>query len=214
MDSSIKIKVCGLTRIEDVQLALSLGADYCGFIVYPKSPRAVSLDRAAELASYVPVGKRVIVDVETAPDEIAQLRGSCFDYFQIHTGLHKGSPSLASMSYQLGKERLWLAPRLDTKDEFSEEFTTFADTILLDAYQKDLYGGTGHTSDWPRFTQLSATYPKTKWILAGGLTPSNVLKAQAATGARHLDINSGVEVAPGVKDAAKLREVFQILKPK
>ena len=71
------------------------------------------------------------------------------------------------MSYQLGKERLWLAPRLDTKDEFSEEFTTFADTILLDAYQKDLYGGTGHTSDWPRFIQLSAAYPKTKWILAG-----------------------------------------------
>lgn len=214
MLSSLKIKVCGLTRVEDVELALSLGADYCGFIIYPKSPRAVSFERANELASCVPVGKRVLVDVETSSEGLEHMRSSCFDFFQIHTKLDAGKFMLSAMSDKLTKERLWLAPHLDSKDNFPRVFTSFADTILLDAYQKDRYGGTGQTSDWARFAQLSSSHPQTNWVLAGGLSPSNVLEAQIATGARQLDFNSGVEKSPGVKDADKLRELFQLLKGK
>ena len=212
MQNSAKIKVCGLTRLEDVQLALSLGADFYGFIVYPNSPRAISFDRAVDLASHVPDGKRVLVDVETPIKRLKHMHRSCFNFFQIHTKPNIDKLILASMSEMLGKERLWLAPRLSSKDTFDEEFTTFAKTILLDAYQKDLYGGTGHTGDWFRFNQLSSSYPQTNWVLAGGLNPTNVLKAQAVTGAQILDINSGVESSPGFKDANKLRQLFHILK--
>ncbi|MEC8332761.1 MAG: phosphoribosylanthranilate isomerase [Verrucomicrobiota bacterium] len=213
MHNSAKIKVCGLTRLEDVQLALSLGADFCGFIVYPNSPRAVSFERAVELASHVPAGKRVLVDVETPSNRLKHLHRSCFDFFQIHTKPNIDKLFLTTTSETLSKERLWLAPRLSSKDFFAEELTAFAETILLDAYQKDLYGGTGHIGDWSRFNQLSSSYPQTNWVLAGGLNPTNVLEAQAATGARILDINSGVESSPGFKDANKLRQLFQILKP-
>ena len=213
MRNSAMVKVCGLTRLEDVQLALSLGTDFCGFIVYPNSPRAVSFDRAVELASHVPEGKRVLVDVETPSNRFKHMHKSCFDFFQIHTKPTINKSTLSTMSDTLGKERLWLAPRLSSKDYFAEEFTTFAETILLDAYQKDLFGGTGHIGDWSRFNQLSSSYPQTNWVLAGGLNSSNVLEALAATSARILDINSGVECSPGFKDANKLRQLFQMLKP-
>lgn len=213
MQNSAKIKVCGLTRLEDVQLALSLGADFCGFIVYPNSPRAVSFDRAAELASHVPPGKRVLVDVETSTNRLKHINSSCFDFFQIHLKPNSDKSNLAIISDTLGKERLWLAPRLSSKDSFPKEFTIFAETILLDAYQKDLYGGTGHIGDWARFNQLSFLYPQTNWVLAGGLNLANVLEAQSATSARILDFNSGVESSPGFKDSDKLRKLFQILKP-
>ena len=213
MQNSVKIKVCGLTRLEDVQLALSLGADFCGFIVYPDSPRAVTHDCAAELASHVPEGKRVLVDVETSTNRLKHMYSSCFDYYQIHVKADIDKSILATISDTLGKDRLWLAPRLSSKDFFHKEFTTFAETILLDAYQKDLYGGTGHIGDWARFNQLSFLYPQTNWVLAGGLNLANVLEAQSATSARILDFNSGVESSPGFKDSDKLRKLFQILKP-
>ena len=213
MLDSVKIKVCGLTRLEDVQLALSLGADFCGFIVYPDSPRAVSLDYAAELASHVPEGKRVLVDVGTSTNRLKHMHSSCFDFYQIHVRADVDKSILTTISETLGKDRLWLAPRLSSKDFFPKEFTIFAETILLDAYQEDLYGGTGHTGDWDRFNLLSSSYPQTYWVLAGGLNSTNVREAQSATSARILDFNSGVESSPGFKDADKLRQLFQILKP-
>ena len=84
MRSLPKIKVCGLTREEDVKLTLSLGADYFGFILYPQSPRGVSLDLAVELAAAVPVGQRVAVDVATSLEDLKGYRDAGFDYFQIH----------------------------------------------------------------------------------------------------------------------------------
>jgi phosphoribosylanthranilate isomerase len=209
----IEMKICGLTREADVDAALSLGADYCGFIVYPKSPRGVSLDRAKELAERVPVGKRVLVDVETGTEELEQRRDAGFDFFQIHSGLQVGMATLAAWSGLVGSEKLWLAPRVSPEDEFPMVTLQFADTILIDTYSKRQVGGTGAVGDWKRFNQLKAEHPQTNWVLAGGLTPNNVLEAVSQTGAEHLDINSGVESAPGIKDAAKLREVFRTLRP-
>jgi phosphoribosylanthranilate isomerase len=209
----VQIKVCGLTREEDVDLALSLGADYCGFIVYPKSPRGLSLERAIELAARVPGGKRVMVDVETGSEELERMRDAGFDYFQIHSGLGVGLASLATWSGLVGRERLWLAPRVAPDDAFPQITLEFANTILLDTYHKERVGGTGQVGDWARFADLQTMYAHIHWILAGGLSPANVDAALAETGARHIDINSGVERSPGVKDADKLREIFRIVRP-
>ena len=207
------IKVCGLTRESDVDLALDLGADYCGFIVYPKSPRGLSLERAQELARRVPAGKRVLVDVETGTQELERYRDAGFDYFQIHCGLQVGLATLAAWSGLVGRDRLWLAPRVAPDDDFPLAILEFAGTILVDTYATNQVGGTGVVGDWGRFSQLSAQYPQTNWVLAGGLAPKNVLSAVSQSGARQLDLNSGVERSPGIKDAAKLREVFHVLRP-
>jgi phosphoribosylanthranilate isomerase len=207
-----KIKVCGLTREEDVKLTLSLGADYYGFILYPQSPRAVSLDRAVELATTVSVGQRVAVDVATSLEDLKSYSDAGFDYFQIHFEAGFEHSKLAAYSRIVGKERLWLAPRLASEDTFPEDILDYAGTILIDTFAKDQFGGTGKVGDWVRFNTLKEAYPQTNWVLAGGLSPSNVLDALVSTAADHLDINSGVETAPGIKDEAKLREAFKVLR--
>ena len=212
MQSLPKIKVCGLTREEDVKLTLSLGADYFGFILYPRSPRAVSLDRAVELAAAVPMGQRVAVDVATSLEDLNSYSDAGFDYFQIHFGADFEHNSLAEYSKIVGKEKLWLAPSLASEDTFTEVILDYADTILIDTFVKDQFGGTGKVGDWARFNTLKERYPQTNWILAGGLSPSNLLQALASTAADHLDINSGVETAPGIKDEVKLREAFKVLR--
>ena len=209
----VAVKVCGLTRESDVDLALELGADYCGFIVYPKSPRGLTIERAAELAARVPEGKRVLVDVETGADVLERYRDAGFDYFQIHAGLNTGLASLAAWSGLLGRERLWIAPRLQPGEPFPEMVLEFADTVLVDTYHKDQVGGTGETGDWAGFAELKQLHPKFNWVLAGGLNPGNVLEAIMATGAERVDVNSGVESEPGMKNPEKLRELFGALKP-
>ena len=212
MRSLPKIKVCGLTREEDVKLALSLGADYFGIILYPQSPRAVSLDRAVELAAAVPVGQRVAVDVATSLEDLKGYRDAGFDYFQIHFGVDFEHSMLAEYSKTVGKEKLWLAPRLASEDTFPKDILDYADTILIDTFVKDQFGGTGKLGDWARFNALKEAYPQTNWVLAGGLSPSNLLDALSSTAADHLDINSGVESTPGIKDEVKLREAFKVLR--
>ena len=212
MRSLPKIKVCGLTREEDVKLALSLGADYFGIILYPQSPRAVSLDRAVELAAAVPVGQRVAVDVATSLEDLKGYRDAGFDYFQIHFGVDFEHSMLAEYSKIVGKEKLWLAPRLASEDTFPKDILDYADTILIDTFVKDQFGGTGKLGDWARFNALKEAYPQTNWVLAGGLSPSNLLDALSSTAADHLDINSGVESKPGFKDEVKLREAFKVLR--
>ena len=98
MQSLPKIKVCGLTREEDVKLTFSLRADYFGFILYPQSLRSVSLDHAVELASAVPFGQRVAVDVATSLEDLKRYCDAGFDYFQIHFGADFEHSNLAEYS--------------------------------------------------------------------------------------------------------------------
>ena len=196
-----------------MDLALELGADFCGFIVYPKSARGLTLERAAELARRVPEGKRVLVDVESGTDELERRRDAGFDYFQIHAGLDVGLASLAGWSGLVSSERLWIAPRLKPGDTFPQAVLNFADTVLLDTYHPNQVGGTGETGDWGAFAELKLMHARTNWILAGGLTPSNVMDAIAATGPERIDISSGVESEPGIKNPEKLRELFGVLRP-
>ena len=195
-----------------MDLALELGADFCGFIVYPNSPRGISLERAVELARRVPEGRRVLVDVETGTDELERRRDLGFDFFQIHAGLDVGLASLAGWSGLVSPGRLWIAPRLKPGDAFPQAVLEFADTVLLDTYHKDQVGGTGETGDWGTFAALKLMHAATNWVLAGGLNSANVLDAIAATGAERVDVSSGVESEPGIKNPEKLRQLFGVLK--
>jgi phosphoribosylanthranilate isomerase len=213
MNFPVEIKVCGMTIVEDVDTALSTGADFLGFIVYPKSSRGVTLEHATELAARVPQGRRVIVDVETSEADLLRYRDAGFDFFQIHVALPIDYTRLAALSEIVGRERLWLAPRLAPGKAFPETILQFADTILLDTYSKNQVGGTGHTGDWAQFSALKRKYSSTNWILAGGLAPGNVVAALASSGACSIDVNSGVEYQPGKKDPQKLRALFRALRP-
>jgi len=111
MNKTVGIKICGMTRADDVDLALALGADYLGFIVYAGSPRGLSLEHAIELASRVPEQRRVVVDVESSADDLQRYRDAGFAHFQVHTNLPIDEADLASRADIISRERLWLAPR-------------------------------------------------------------------------------------------------------
>ena len=211
MNNSIRIKVCGITRETDIEQALSLGADYIGFIVYPKSPRALELEKAVRLSAFVPQGKRVVVDVEPNPVSLKRYKNSGFDYFQIHINSSMGEKLLADYSNIVGRDQLWLAPRLAPLDPFPEKLFKYAKTILMDTYSRNQIGGTGQTGDFDRFAKLKKQFPDITWILAGGLNASNVLDAIQQSTASVVDVNSGVESAPGIKDPKKVHGFFQAL---
>ena len=201
-----------MTREADVEQALSLGADYLGFIVYPKSPRALHLEKAAELSVPVPDGKGVLVDVGTTPVDLERYRKTGFDYFQIHVDPSPDRKILDAYLTVVGRDQLWLAPRLAPADPFPEWMLEYTKTIVFDTYSKDQIGGTGRTGDFARFAELKARFADTDWVLAGGLNPANIMAAVRESNAEAVDVNSGVETAPGVKDSEKLRSFFQALR--
>jgi phosphoribosylanthranilate isomerase len=209
-----RIKVCGITRREDAELALSLGADYIGIILYEKSPRAVAPGAVPSLLEVVPPGKRVLVDVATPADRLESYMSLGFDAFQIHFDLDIPMASVAGWAGLVGQDRLWVAPRIPAGEpNFPQILMEFADTILLDAYDKEAYGGTGRAGlNWQRFLDCSLLYQHKRWILAGGLSPDNVREALDFTQAGTIDVNSGVESAPGIKDPEKLRLLFEVVR--
>lgn len=211
MGTEVTIKCCGLTREEDVEQVLEGGADYLGFIVYPKSPRGVSLRRAIELAAPVPEARRVIVDVAPECSRIEAYAAAGFGQIQIHGRGGESLDLVAEWARAAGDSRLWYAPRLQVGESFPTSVLETVDTILLDAFSSQQIGGTGKTGDWAAFRALQLQHPATTWILAGGLNPGNVIAAIEQTGARHIDVNSGVESAPGIKNPEKLRELFRVL---
>ncbi|MEC7486813.1 MAG: phosphoribosylanthranilate isomerase [Verrucomicrobiota bacterium] len=212
MYSDLKIKICGLTRDKDVDLALSLGADYFGFIIYPKSPRAITIERAKELTNRVPKGRSVIVDVETSLSDLGRYKKLGFDNFQIHSSLSILVKKLHLWTAVVGLESLWIAPRLKSNDSLPKIVPKYAKTVLLDSYSPHVVGGTGHVGNWQQFSDIQNQNPDIQLILAGGLSPDNAQKAVNVTGAKYIDVNSGVELAPGIKDRKKLNELFQIFK--
>src|SRR5690606_18750652 len=112
---------------------------------------------------------------------------------------------LEAWSARVGRDNLWLAPKLPPEEELPSAVLAAAGTILVDTYHKAGYGGSGLTGDWATFARRQAAHPGHRWILAGGLGPDNIGAALAASGARQIDANSGVESAPGMKDHAKLK---------
>lgn len=205
MIDGIRFKVCGLTSLVDAEFADRCGADYLGFILHAKSPRHLPLVQFQAMASRLPERRKVAVSVEPTPGELLAQRAAGFDYFQIHHRLEIASHTLAGWSETVGRDRLWLAPKLPPGVDVPDLVLAAAKFVLFDTYQPDGFGGSGKTGDWNAFARHRTAHPDHRWILAGGLKPENVGDALAASGARFVDVSSGVESAPGVKDEAKLK---------
>lgn len=207
-----RVKVCGITREKDARVAVSLGATCLGFILYPKSPRAITLAHFQVLKQSLPDSFRVAVDVRPSLDSIKEQMDAGFDYFQVHFSEIHDDVYLSGLSQAVGPERLWLAPKLPPESLFPESLFQYADSFLIDTYSKDVYGGSGHTGDWPLFRRLKEDYPEKHWILAGGLSPDNIRQAVEESEADTIDVNSGVEESPGLKDPEKLKSLFEKLR--
>jgi phosphoribosylanthranilate isomerase len=208
MIAGIRIKVCGITTLVDAEAADACGADFLGFIFYEKSPRFVPLAQWRAMAPRLPPRRKVAVSVMPAADDLRAWAEAGFDFFQVHFPVETSAATLAAWSAAVGADRLWLAPKLPPGAAFPTTVLEHGRTVLWDTYAKDAFGGSGRTGDWAAYRAAREAHTKTNWILAGGLSPGNVAAALAATGARWLDVNSGVESAPGVKDPAKLGAFF------
>jgi phosphoribosylanthranilate isomerase len=204
MINGIKLKVCGITSLVDAEAADAIGADYLGFIFYPKSPRYSPLAQYEAMKDRLPLRKKVAVCVEPTDADLASLRALDFDFYQLHINPETPMFKVISWAEAVGPAKLWLAPRLPPEIGIDPEWLPLADTFLLDTFHAEKHGGTGRTGDWEKFKWHRETFPEKQWILAGGLNPENIAKAVTSTGADFIDVNSGVEQSPGIKSPAKL----------
>ncbi len=211
MIGQIQLKICGITNAADAHAAAGIGADYLGFILHPASPRHLTPSAYAALAPQLPAVKKVAVLVTPTREELEQAVALGFDFVQLHFPNETSFFEVAGWSDVVPPARLWMAPRIPPGKEIDHAFLPFADTFLVDTFHPDKFGGTGQTSDWAKFKHYVATQPRKTWILSGGLNPDNIASAIAATSATFVDVNSGVESAPGVKDHAKLAAVARAL---
>jgi len=205
MIEGIHIKVCGLTSLVDAAFAEACGADYLGFVLYPKSPRYVSIEQYLSMAGSLPKRPRVAVTVEPKTEALLAMQEAGFGHFQVHFRHDLPVSRIESWAHAVGSETLWLAPRLPPGVDIPESWLGLSRGIVLDTFDPSLFGGTGRTGDWATFRRYQRSQPGKTWILSGGLSPENVGEALAKTGARVIDVNSGVESSPGVKDHARLR---------
>lgn len=206
MIDGIRLKVCGLTSLVDAELADRCGADYLGFILYPKSPRCVSLAQFQAMAPRLPERRKVAVCVEPTIEELAAYRDAGFDFFQLHYRPEAVDEArLAEWSEGVTRERLWLAPKLPPEAEVPAAALALAKYLVLDTFHAAGFGGSGKTGDWGKFARLQQAHPRNFWVLAGGLSSETIGPALRESGAKFVDVNSGVESAPGVKDLAKLK---------
>lgn len=205
MIDGIRLKVCGLTSIVDAEFADRCGADYLGFILYPKSPRYLPLATFDAMGPRLPGRKKVAVSVEPAAKELSAMTAAGFDFFQIHFRHDLPVATIAGWSKAVGVDRLWLAPKLPAGAEVSADLLPLAKFFLLDTFHAEKFGGTGETGDWGKFSRHQNAHAEKTWILSGGLNPENIGDALRQSSARFVDVNSGVESAPGVKDEAKLK---------
>ena len=205
--SGIQVKICGIRKEGDARFVQQCGADFVGMIHFPKSPRHVEIEQIRTMLPAIQPGKRVAVTV--APDLllVETLLEAGVDYFQIHLG-SSTLDQVKTWSSLVTPSRLWLAPKLPPGSPFPEELLPYADTMLIDTYSADKHGGTGAIGDWRGFRRLKNTYPATRFILSGGLKPTNICEAIASSGADFVDLSSGVESGPGIKDRKKIKTLF------
>ncbi|MFZ1612997.1 MAG: phosphoribosylanthranilate isomerase [Holophaga sp.] len=196
------VKVCGLTRVEDAQLAWELGAAALGFVFHPASPRSVTAAQAARIRAELPadaylVGvfvNRTIAEIEDIADAVG------LSVVQLHG---QETPEMVSQFTR----PVIKAIRAEEADEGRLRSFQVA-AFLLDASHPTLPGGTGFQADWLLARDLAKRHPL---LLAGGLHPENVCEALEVVSPRGLDLSSGLESTPGLKDPVRLRTLFQRL---
>jgi phosphoribosylanthranilate isomerase len=201
----IRVKICGLKTMADVAAVAASGAAYAGFVFFAKSPRNLTIPAARELALAAPVGLAKVALVVDADDAFldAITEAMPLDMLQLHG--HESPDRVAEVRARYGlpvMKAVGVADEGDLAAVF--DYSLVADQILVDAKppkNADLPGGNGLSFDWRLVAQRRWLRP---WMLAGGLTPDNVAEAIRLTNARQVDVSSGVEAAPGVKDAGRI----------
>ncbi|WP_172293015.1 phosphoribosylanthranilate isomerase [Pseudoruegeria sp. HB172150] len=205
MTNSVRIKFCGLRTASDIEAAARVGAAYVGFNFFPKSPRYVDIDTAAELAAQVPMAIcKVALTVNADDATLDAITAKVpLDMLQLHGSETPDRVREVKARYGLPVMK---AVGIATADDLPllEGYLKAADQIMVDAKPApgaELPGGNGVPFDWRLVAGRRWPVP---WMLAGGLTADNVAEAVRLTGARQVDLSSGIESAPGVKDPAKI----------
>ena len=198
----IRVKICGLRTQADVAAVAKAGAAYAGFVFFPKSPRHLTIPEAKALALAVPVGLAKVALIVNADDSAIEaiLADVPIDILQLH-----GAETPERVAQVRDRFRLPVMKAVGLSGEADlaaiMDYSLVADLLLVDAKPgsgTDLPGGNGLAFDWRLLVGRKWLRP---WMLAGGLGPHNVAEAIRLTGARQVDVSSGVESAPGVKDA-------------
>ncbi|MFO7903916.1 MAG: phosphoribosylanthranilate isomerase [Planctomycetota bacterium] len=205
-----RVKICGITTVAEAEAVVDAGADAIGLNFYPKSPRCIDPATAEEIVSAVGGRLGIVgVFVNASTGQMARLADQLpLDYIQLH-----GDEPTGQLS-ELAPRRAIRALRLRRDHEDSiAEFLTAARTsgappaaILVDAYQQGSFGGTGTIVNWGQVKDLKARLGDCALILAGGLHPTNIRDAIHQTACDGVDVASGVELRPGVKDIGKMRQ--------
>lgn len=198
----MQVKICGITSLKDALLAAKNGVAAVGFVFYPPSPRFIEPQKAAQIVKALPARLvKVGVFVHAKESYVQRTFEDCrLDMIQLH-----GDESPAYCR-QFPKNRIIKALTLKTEEDVRRAGDFDAAAILVDARHAGLYGGTGKTADWDLARKIAGPL-----ILSGGLNDSNVLLALREVRPAALDINSGVELRPGKKDAAKIARILQII---
>lgn len=197
-----QIKICGLSTPETIEAAAQAGATHIGLVHFEKSPRHVSLEKAAALRAQTPPSLKVVLLLVNASPELTdqavkQVRP---DIVQFHGNESVEWLNLVNQHFDV---RVWKALGLSNRQTLvnADRFDDVVDMLLYDAPAQALPGGTGTRVDWSLLHDFEHRIP---WGLAGGLAPDNVAEAIRATKAPLVDVSSGVESAPGVKDVDKI----------
>ncbi len=200
----VRVKICGITTIEDAEAAVSFGADAIGFIFYDKSPRFVSPEIAGEIIDHLPPFiTRVGVFVNPTKDLVRETIDSIgLDRVQLH-----GNESPAFC--QAYGDRVIKAVQIKDADTLTLLEKYRVKTFLLDSYAPDSYGGTGQTFDW-EWAVKAKEYGQI--ILSGGLNPENISEAIRIVTPYGVDISSGVEESPGKKDHKKIERLMDAIR--
>ncbi|MCZ6645014.1 MAG: phosphoribosylanthranilate isomerase [SAR324 cluster bacterium] len=201
---SLPIKVCGITRLEDAQAAIACGAQALGFIFHKPSPRYVTPEQARGIiAELPPFVVNAGVFVGESAQEMNRIAALCaLDRIQLHGGE-------AAETLQAVERPAYRAFRLKEEGDVAAVEAAPDQTVLLDTFDPDQYGGTGRAFNWEWARRIGKTR---RVILAGGLNPENVARALATAQPAALDVSTGVEAAPGIKDAERLASFFTAVK--
>lgn len=204
-----RVKMCGTTRLEDALAAVQYGVDALGFIFYAKSPRNILPDQAAQIIKKLPpLVDSIGVFVNAPIEELVATAKVGLSYLQLHGS--ESADYCRKIRQQLPSCGIVKAFRVGEESRV-EDFVPYNDCVdafLLDTYVSGASGGTGKVFDWSIIEQLQLQRPI---FLAGGLTPENVVNAISEVRPYAVDINSGVESQPGVKDHARLKNLLKLV---
>lgn len=206
----MRVKICGITKPDQGKAIAQLGATALGFICVPSSPRYITPEKIREIVNTLPINiDKIGVFVNTTIENICKtFTTSGLTAVQLHGD---ESPDFCQLLREsLPNNEIIKALRIKTIDDLerADIYSNCVDTLLLDAYHPNQFGGTGKTIDWENLQQFK---PKSPWFLAGGLTPDNIKEALSKIHPDGIDLSSGVEYAPGDKNLVKVTQLFENL---